>query len=71
MRIAFITPEFVTNAYFSGRLANYVHRVSRVLAEMGHDVHVIILAERVSGGVTAGSVRSDDMTILLLLFYQK
>ena len=48
MRIAFITPEFVTNEYFSGGLANYVHRVSRVLVEMGHEVHVITLAERVS-----------------------
>ena len=39
MRIAFITPEFVTNEYFSGGLANYVHRVTRALAEMGHEVH--------------------------------
>ena len=44
MRIAFITPEFVTETYFSGGLANYVHRVSIALAEMGHEVHIIILS---------------------------
>ncbi len=31
MRIAFITPEFVTNEYFSCGLANDVHRVSITL----------------------------------------
>jgi hypothetical protein len=40
MRIVFITPEFVTNEYFSGGLANYVHRVSRVLVEMERGLYV-------------------------------
>jgi len=44
MRIAFITPEFVTEEYYSGGLANYVNRVTRALASMGHDVHVITLS---------------------------
>jgi glycosyltransferase involved in cell wall biosynthesis len=44
MRIAFITPEFVTEEYFSGGLANYVNRVTQALASMGHDVHVITLS---------------------------
>ena len=44
MRIAFITPEFVTEPYFSGGLANYIYRVTRALASMGHDVHVITLS---------------------------
>lgn len=44
MRIAFITPEFVTEEYFSGGLANYVHRITKYLASLGHEVHVIILS---------------------------
>lgn len=46
MRIAFLTPEFVTEPYFSGGLANYVHRLSRALAAAGHDVHVLVRADR-------------------------
>jgi glycosyltransferase involved in cell wall biosynthesis len=45
MRIAFITPEFVTETYFSGGLANYVHRVSKALVSLGHDVHVVTLSD--------------------------
>ena len=44
MRIAFLTPEYVTEAYFSGGLANYVHRTSSALAARGHDVHVFTLS---------------------------
>jgi glycogen synthase len=44
MRIAFITPEFVTEEYFSGGLANYVHRITKYLTSLGHEVHVIILS---------------------------
>ena len=45
MRIGFITPEYVTENYFSGRLANYVHRVAKALASLGHEVHVITFSE--------------------------
>ena len=45
LRIAFITPEFVTEPYFSGGLANYVHRVTKALAELGHDVSVLTLSD--------------------------
>jgi glycosyltransferase involved in cell wall biosynthesis len=41
MRIAFVTPEFVTEEYFSGGLANYVYRVSKALVSLGHQIHVI------------------------------
>jgi len=44
MRIAFVTPEFVTENYFSGGLANYVQRISIALAALGHDVHVLTLS---------------------------
>ncbi len=45
LRIAFTTPEYVTEEYFDGGLANYVHRVARALADMGHDIHVLTLSE--------------------------
>ena len=44
LRIAFATPEFVTEKYFDGGLANYVNRVSKTLADLGHDVHVVTLS---------------------------
>jgi glycosyltransferase involved in cell wall biosynthesis len=40
MRIAFITPEFVTEPSYAGGLANYLGRVTVALAEAGHDIHV-------------------------------
>ena len=40
MRIAFITPEFVTEESYSGGLANYLGRMTTALADQGHDVHV-------------------------------
>ena len=44
LRIAFATPEFVTEQHFDGGLANYLHRVSSMLADAGHDVHVVTLS---------------------------
>ena len=44
LRIAFATPEFVTENHFDGGLANYINRVSRILAQRGHDVHVVTLS---------------------------
>ena len=46
MRIAFITPEFVTESYFDGGLANYLNRVSKLLANQGHDIHVVTLSQK-------------------------
>src|SRR5688572_17868938 len=56
LRIAFATPEFVTERHFDGGIANYLNRVSRMLAEAGHEVHVVTLssedgAEFEHGGV--------------------
>lgn len=45
LRIAFATPEYVTEKYFDGGLANYLHRVAAALARMGHDIHVLTLSE--------------------------
>jgi glycosyltransferase involved in cell wall biosynthesis len=44
LRIAFATTEYVTENYFDGGLANYINRVSRILAGLGHDVHVVTLS---------------------------
>lgn len=46
LRIAFATPEFVTEDHFDGGLANYVNRVSKKLAALGHDVHVVTLSTK-------------------------
>src|ERR1700752_4308676 len=46
LRIAFITPEFVTESYFDGGLSNYLNRVSKTLADQGHDIHVITLSQK-------------------------
>ena len=46
LRIAFATPEFVTEDHFDGGLANYLNRVSKLLANLGHDVHVVTLSHK-------------------------
>jgi len=45
LRIAFATPEYVTEEYFDGGLANHIHRVAKALASMGHDIHVLTLSK--------------------------
>ena len=45
MRIGFLTPEFVTESYFSGGLANYLYRTAKALTALKHDVHVITLSD--------------------------
>jgi glycosyltransferase involved in cell wall biosynthesis len=44
LRVAFPTPEYVTEHHFDGGLANYVDRVTKLLAQLGHDVHVVTLS---------------------------
>jgi glycosyltransferase involved in cell wall biosynthesis len=46
LRIAFATPEFVTEDYFDGGLSNYINRTSKALAQLGHDVHVVTLSSK-------------------------
>ena len=45
LNIVFVTPEYVTEKYYSGGLANYVHRVSKALTSWGHQVQVITLSD--------------------------
>jgi glycogen(starch) synthase len=42
MRIAFITPEFVTDYPDGGGLGNYLYRMGRLLTERGHNVEVFV-----------------------------
>ena len=42
MRIVFVTTEYVSEAYCSGGLGNYVRRVSLALTSMGHEVDVLV-----------------------------
>ncbi len=44
MRIAFLTPEFVTEPYFAGGLAQYLGRVVTGLTQRGHEVEVFVTA---------------------------
>ncbi len=46
MRIAFLTPEFVTESNFDGGLANYLNRVTINLKDMGHEPVVIVASDR-------------------------
>ena len=40
LRLAYITPEFVTESSYAGGLANYLGRLTVALAGAGHDIHV-------------------------------
>ena len=73
MRIAFVTPEFVTESYFSGGLANYVYRVSKALTSLGHEVDVVLLsdsrqAELIHDGIRVHCVNSGPLRHGLNLF---
>ena len=46
LRIAFVTPEYVTEDHFDGGLANYLNRTAKLLADRGHDVHVVTLSRK-------------------------
>lgn len=55
MRIAFITPEYITEKNFDGGLANHLARVCPALVEMGHEVVVFVTSDR-SGRVVQDGV---------------
>ena len=56
LRIAFITPEFVTEPYFSGGLANYLYRVTKGLVEQGHEAHVFVQSDHKPRDITTDGV---------------
>jgi glycogen synthase len=46
MKIAFVTPEYVTEANFDGGLASYLYRVARALRDLGHEPVLFVAADR-------------------------
>ena len=62
LRIAFATPEYVTEEYFDGGLANYLHRAATTLAAMGHDVHLLTLSS-----TDSTSFRHNNVTVHRLM----
>lgn len=44
MRIALVTPEFISEEFFDGGLANYIHRLALSLKNMGHNVVIVVTA---------------------------
>ena len=58
LRIAFATPEYVTEKPFDCGLATYIHRVGSALASLGHEVHVVTLSEK-----EQSEFRHDDIIV--------
>lgn len=57
LRIAFLTPEYVTESNFDGGLANYLHRVAGALRNSGHDVEIFTSSDQ------DAEIRHDDILI--------
>jgi glycosyltransferase involved in cell wall biosynthesis len=57
LRIAFLTPEFVTEYDTGGGLGNYLHRMTRALLEAGHVPEVFVLSREAPGPIDFGGVR--------------
>ena len=63
MHIGFATPEYVTENYFSGGLANYVHRVAKALVSLGHEVHIITLSDIERAEFTHEGIQVHRLTV--------
>ena len=46
MRIAFLTPEYVTESNFDGGLANYLYRVSQAMKQRGHHIEIFTYSDK-------------------------
>ena len=58
MRIAFVTPEYVTETAFSGGgLANYLHRTAHGLVERGHDAEIFTVSNKGDGTLDQNGVK--------------
>jgi glycosyltransferase involved in cell wall biosynthesis len=64
VRIAFLTPEYVTESNFDGGLAGYLSRAANGLLAAGHSVEVIVASDRdetfVEHSVVVTRVRPSD-----------
>jgi glycosyltransferase involved in cell wall biosynthesis len=54
VRIAFVTPEYPSEQYYSGGLAQYSQRVACALAARGHEVHVFLLSDTAGDEIRQG-----------------
>jgi glycosyltransferase involved in cell wall biosynthesis len=50
-RIAFLTPEFITEKKTGGGLENYLNRIAQILYGMGHHVEVFVPSDESSGQI--------------------
>jgi glycosyltransferase involved in cell wall biosynthesis len=57
LRIAFLTPEFITELTGEGGLATYVSRITQVLRNMGHEPEVFTLAKAHAGVIDFNGIR--------------
>lgn len=57
MRIAFLTPEFVSENPDQGGLATYVHRMARLLIDAGHEPEVFVSSRKVSDTTSYNGVQ--------------
>ena len=44
MRIAYVVPEFVTEVK-GGGLASYINNISRILADRGHEITIVVKSD--------------------------
>jgi glycosyltransferase involved in cell wall biosynthesis len=56
-RIAFLTPEFASEAPRGGGLATYLHRISQALRDAGHEPEVFVLSGSAPGVLEHAGVR--------------
>ena len=57
LRIAFLTPEFVTKGENSGGIAAYIYRISRALHDMGHKPEIFTLSRQNSPPINFEGIR--------------
>jgi len=62
LRIAFLTPEFVTEQTHAGGLAVFTDRITRTLKDMGCEPEVFTLTEKEPGIIYHDSVRVERIT---------
>src|SRR5437899_11117448 len=60
LRIAFLTATFVTEPN-SGGMGAYVHRLTKVLHELGHEPEVFTLSQERPGVITFDAIRVERL----------
>jgi glycosyltransferase involved in cell wall biosynthesis len=63
MRIAFLTPEFVTENNTGGGLSNYLNRLCTVLLQMGHEPEVFVVSDAQPAVISHGGMRVERVPL--------